>query len=213
MSNLPHRSAAHPRLRASSPHYPTLAISAVVLAVASCATAPIPVPSPFDPQTLAQISVPLPGDPRAPAPSGTQEPRVPVHADLPPDLLADASPPAFGDGDDIQIGVGCGGGCPPAYVLENRATDQHQLQERVTWCEKIARQYRPFFSGSVSINAQISQRGASSNVVVTSSTHVPAPILSCVQQLVETAKFRSKDNWARPAVGVFALALANKKKK
>ena len=128
------------------------------------------------------------------------EPAAPAPEPPPADLLAGVAVPKF-PADDLNsvMSIGCGGGCPPAYVLETEHRDQGQLQARIRFCEKLARKYVPQARGSVSVQANIDVNGRARRVVVEKDGDIPAVMTACVQRLVETAAFSFKYKYDREA--------------
>ncbi|MBI5531574.1 MAG: hypothetical protein HY898_02590 [Deltaproteobacteria bacterium] len=137
-----------------------------------------------------------------PVQTGTNvaEPAAPAPEPPPADLLAGVVVPKF-PADDLNsvMAVGCGGGCPPAYVLETESRDHGQLRARIRFCEKLARKYVPDAQGSVSVQAQIDVNGRARRVVVEKDGDVPGVMIACVQRLVETAAFSFKYKYEREA--------------
>ncbi len=116
------------------------------------------------------------------------------------DLLAGASNPVFEeDSDDYQIGVGCGGGCPPVYQLETEAKDSAQIKARIRYCFEKGLRLSRHMTGPVRASASIDAAGHASNVKVEIPPSITSEVGRCVQKLVESARFSSKHQWAREA--------------
>lgn len=176
----------------------------IMLAAASCAGQP---QSPVrDPAAVAlREEVPAPvlvvaALPPVQSGSAVVEQPAPAPPAPPADLLAGVVVPKFpADDPNTMMSIGCGGGCPPAYVLETEHRDRGQLDARVHFCEKLARKYIPDMRGTVTIQAQIDVNGKARRVVVDKDGEIPAVMTACVQRLVETAAFSFKYKYEREA--------------
>jgi len=176
-----------------------------MIAASACAAVPagsVREPSPGVPsdETPAPVLVVAASPPVQSGKVAIEEP-TPAPPSPPLDLLAGVQVPKFpADNLNTAIGVGCGGGCPPAYVLETNHRDDGQIEARVRFCEKLARKHLPNMRGSVSVRAQIDVAGRARRVVIDKDGDLPPALTACVQRLVETATFSSKYNYEREAV-------------
>ena len=192
-----------PRSNAPSPGYPAILGVGMMLAATCCggvsaseARAPrAPERSDEAPAQVLVVSAVSPVQSGTPVIANEPAPAAP-----PFDLLAGVAPPKFPEDDlSSNMSVGCGGGCPPAYVLETGSRDSGQLRARLRYCQKAGRKHLPDMSGTMSVRAHIDVGGQARQVVVDATGDIPPPVASCVQRLVETAAFSSKYNYERDA--------------
>ena len=114
--------------------------------------------------------------------------------------------PEFPEDDlEHQLMIGCGGGCPPAYVLETEHRDNGQLDARLKFCQQLARPHVPHMSGTLSVRAHIDASGKARSVTVESNGDLPATLESCVQRLVESAVYSSRYNYERDAAASLTI--------
>jgi hypothetical protein len=180
---------ARPRAAARRPTYPTL-ISVTALVVTACAGASPSVP--VDP-TSARTSEPAPvqvvvaASPTPPAEAKSLEGLVDeTPAEF--DLVMDA-PTSFPEDTAEPPMVGCGGGCPPAYVLSTQAKDRMQITARVRYCAKAGRELWPGEPAPIAVAAKIDLEGRAQSVRVEGEEAIPAAIQDCVERLVASAPF------------------------
>jgi hypothetical protein len=195
---------ACPRVRAPAPAYPILAGLGAMLAVAACGASPSPVAI-----TPASVAQPEEAPAQVAVVSSVVEPEKPELAHdepapppPPADLLAGMPLPKFAEDNlDTFIGIGCGGGCPPAYVLETEHRDARQVEARLKYCETQAKKHIPSLSGTVTVHANIGEDGKAKQVSVDASDSVPVLVTACVHTLVRTAVYSSKYHYPREAGG------------
>jgi len=165
-----------PRRRVRSPAYP-----AVAALLSACAATPSNV-TPSHPSTVVVAATPAPSlEPVEPDPTG--------------ESLALGAPARFPE-DDQVISVGCGGGCPPAYVLEANAKDRIQVEARVRYCES---QGIALLSekAELEVTTVIDAAGTATRVQVDSQQEVPGAIRSCVALLIRSVTFKNDPPYER----------------
>ena len=165
-----------PRRCVRSPAYP-----AVAALLSACAATPA-TPSPVPPPSIVVAATPA-------------SPLEAVEPDPTGESLALGAPARFPE-DDQVISVGCGGGCPPAYVLEANAKDRIQVEARVRHCES---QGIALLSekAEVEVTTVIDAAGAATRVQVDSRQEVPEAIRSCVALLIRSARFKHDPPYER----------------
>jgi hypothetical protein len=105
--------------------------------------------------------------------------------------------PSFPDDDGPLPVVGCGGGCPPAYVLATEAKDRSQMRARIRYCGAQARARGQAVDGTISVSADIGPDGKAREVRAERSGTVPLQTVACVERLVASAPFSSKHGLER----------------
>jgi hypothetical protein len=122
------------------------------------------------------------------------------------DLLAGVTVPKFPEDNlDTQMMIGCGGGCPPAYVLETEHRDAGQLQARLKFCSELARPHAPKMTGILTVRAHIDARGRAHQVTAEAAGELPPTLEYCVSRLVANAAYSSKYNYERQAESSLTL--------
>lgn len=180
-----------------------------MFAAAACSASPTPVanaPQPLaagdDPPAQVVVVVTPPSSSKPPAADRDQ----PAPPPPPADLLAGLPPPKFPEDNlDSYVGIGCGGGCPPAYVLETEHRDNKQIFARLKYCDQLAQRHIPNLTGTMSVRARIGADGKAKSVSVQASDGIPAVVSACVHGLVRTAVYSSKYHYERDAFGEHKL--------
>ena len=181
---------ARPRASARRPTYPTM-ISVAALVVTACAgagpRAPVDSTSARTASEPAPVQVVVTASPTPPAEAKSLDGLV----DETPtefDLVMDA-PTSFPEDTAEPPMVGCGGGCPPAYVLSTQAKDRMQITARVRYCAKAGRELWPDEPAPIAVAAKIDLEGRAQSVRVDGTEAIPAAIRDCVERLVASAPF------------------------
>lgn len=164
-----------PRRRVRSPAYPVAAL------LCACSAAPSTAPASQPPTVVVAATLASPLEPVDAEPTG--------------ESLALGAPARFPEDDEV-IAVGCGGGCPPAYVLEANARDRMQVEARVRYCEA---QGIALLSGKaeIQVTTVIDAAGAVTRVQVESQQDVPEAIRGCSALLIRSATFKNDPPYER----------------
>lgn len=169
------------RQTASNPRYPSLAALSVL--ASACAATPLAAaPAPV-------VVVPI-------AAEGTAS-EAPIPRQVDPAL--ELASPAFAEDTAPLPIVGCGGGCPPAYVLSTESKDESQLEARLRYCVQEGLKHWPRMDGTVSVTAAIDESGRALDVTTEQEGSVREEVTDCVERLARSARFSDKNHFGRSA--------------
>jgi len=180
---------ARPRSSVRRPAYPTM-VSVAALVVTACAGAapaetPVTAEASSEPATVQVVVRATASTREAKGLDGLVE-ETPTEYDL----VMDA-PATFPEDTAEPPMVGCGGGCPPAYVLSTQAKDRMQIAARGRYCMKAGRNLWPGKHGAIGITAKIDLQGRAQDVEVDGEEgdEIPPAIRDCIERLVASAPF------------------------
>lgn len=189
---------ARPRGRRAHPAYPSISAIGFAMAAAACATQG---PEAQSPSAARVESTPV----RVVVEPGAPDPDRVTSAEEETDLgwsaqeLVAAAPARFPEDDEPAPSIGCGGACPPAYVLATRAKDNSQIVARVRYCAEGVRRHWPTLEGLVTVSANIDEQAQPHEIEVQVPENSPAPLGDCIRQLVQSVPFGADPPFARSA--------------
>lgn len=180
---------ARPRSPRTIPQYPrAIAAGAVMVALSGACTPQQSSPQPTAPSSGAPVTV-VPAEP-------PNEPMV-LAGEEGPAHIATAGMHFPEDDAPLDENIGCRGDCPAPWVMAINRKDRNQIEARIRYCDKAARDQGERNAGQLSVTASIDAKGHAQDVKLTPTGSVSDNVSSCVRELVQSAQFASERDHAR----------------
>lgn len=185
---------AQPRLRRSNPGYPRAAVASVAVVALSAACSPLQeAPRPTTSGETAPVAAVV-------AAESPKEPMV-LAAEGEPASIAGSGMHFPEDDAPLDENIGCRGDCPAPWVMAISRKDRNQIEARIRYCDRAARDRGERNDGFLAATAFIDAEGRAQQVTLEPSGTVSESVSSCVRGLVESAPFTAERDHARKSYG------------